>query len=188
MKTSLRSYKIRGLIELLQLCKSKTIGDHNNGSLNLQLAGARFVHDNAAATSGGTMGRDGQPPMSCKPPSPTPRPPPAGRLPWFKMLLGSMFSLLLAFWAPKWTTLLKIGGEAELVLKEVEQAAEVVEKVGTVVEKISEEVADQLPNDNKIKEAVLVAEHISQEAVKDAHIAEEIIHKVERVKQDLEDI
>lgn len=63
-------------------------------------------------------------------------------------------------------------------MKEVEQAAEVVEKVATVVEKVSEEMANKLPDDNKIKEAALVIEHISQEAAKDAHIAEQIIHKV----------
>ena len=67
-------------------------------------------------------------------------------------------------------------------MKEVEQAAEVVEKVATVVEKVSEEVADKIPGDhNKIKEAVLVVEHFSQEAAKDAQIAEQIIHKVNKL-------
>lgn len=31
------------------------------------------------------------------------------------MVFGSVFSLLLAFWAPKWTTLLRIGGKETYV-------------------------------------------------------------------------
>lgn len=73
-------------------------------------------------------------------------------------------------------------GEAEVVLKEVEQTAEIVEKVATVVEKLSEDVANHLPDDNKFKKTVLVVEHISQEAAKDAYIAENLIHKVKMNK------
>ncbi|XP_010690209.2 uncharacterized protein LOC104903797 [Beta vulgaris subsp. vulgaris] len=203
MRNKVGSYNMRGLIELLQLCRSKTqnvlvknavfatsrprIGDNNNGLSKMQLADrARFVHEDDAATSG-TTGSDGIP-TPARPPSPTRPPSPAGRVPWIKMVFGSVFSLLLAFWAPKWTTLLRIGGEAEVVLKEVEQTAEIVEKVATVVEKLSEDVANHLPDDNKFKKTVLVVEHISQEAAKDAYIAENLIHKVEVVKQDLEDV
>uniref|UniRef100_A0A803LG08 Uncharacterized protein n=2 Tax=Chenopodium quinoa TaxID=63459 RepID=A0A803LG08_CHEQI len=196
---------MRGLIELIQLYRAKTnnplannavfsnsrrrIGDNNGSFINVQSTGSRkMIRADGASTSGGTGG-DGKPtPPLPKPPSPKPRPPPARRVSWIKMVLGSMFSLLLAFWAPKWTTLLRIGGEAEVVLKEVEQVAEVVEKVATVTERLSEEVANELPDGNKFKEAALVVEHVSEEAAKDAHLAEEIIHKVDVMKQDFEDV
>uniref|UniRef100_A0A803LEW6 Uncharacterized protein n=2 Tax=Chenopodium quinoa TaxID=63459 RepID=A0A803LEW6_CHEQI len=195
MRNNLGSYKMRGLIELIQLYRAKTnnalannavfansrrrIGDNNGSLVNVQSPGGRSVRAEGASTGG-----DGKP----TPPSPKPRPPPARRVSWIKMVLGSMFSLLLAFWAPKWTTLLRIGGEAEVVLREVEQVAEVVEKVATVTERLSEEVANELPDGNKFKEAALVVEHVSEEAATDAHLAEEIIHKVDVMKQDFEDV
>ncbi|KAH9608948.1 hypothetical protein KSS87_008824 [Heliosperma pusillum] len=174
MKNSVGSYKIRSVLELFRVYRSKSIANPSDPSLvvatarqrvgvngfgNMQLTGLRLVH--AAATSSGSM---------------------------FKLVIGSVFSLLLAFWTPKWAALLKIGGEAEVVIKEVEQAAVVVERVATVMEKVSEEVADNLPDGNKFKETALIVEHVSKEAAKDAHIAEEILHKLDVVKHDVEDV
>jgi len=45
-------------------------------------------------------------------------------------------------------------GEAEVVINEVGEIAGVIEKVATVVEKVSEEVADTLAKNNKIKQSV----------------------------------
>ncbi|XP_074310375.1 uncharacterized protein LOC141646362 isoform X2 [Silene latifolia] len=204
MKNSVGSYKIRGVVELFRLYRSKSIannqsdpsfmvaaarqgvGVNNNGFGNTQLTGLRLVHAASYSSSGNDGGSSSSPlpkPPSLRPPAPPGR----GRFPmWFKLVIGSVFSLLLAFWTPKWAALLKIGGEAEVVIKEVEQAAVMVEKAATVMEKVSEEVADNLPNGNKFKETALIVEHVSKEAAKDAHIAEEILHKVDVVKHDAE--
>ncbi|XP_074312830.1 uncharacterized protein LOC141648218 isoform X2 [Silene latifolia] len=204
MKNSVGSYKIRGVVELFRLYRSKSIannpsdpsfmvaaarqgvGVNNNGFGNTQLTGLRLVHAASYSSSGNDGGSSSSP--LPKPPSPRPPAPPGpGRFPlWFKLVIGSVFSLLLAFWTPKWAALLKIGGEAEVVIKEVEQAAVVVEKVATVMEKVSEEVANNLPDGNKFKETALIVEHVSEEAAKDAHIAEEILHKIDVVKHDVE--
>jgi hypothetical protein len=65
-----------------------------------------------------------------------------------------------------------------MVVEEVEIVAEVVEKVASASEKISAEVADKLPAKGKLKEAALFVEHVSEEAVRDAQLTEDFIHKV----------
>lgn len=70
------------------------------------------------------------------------------------------------------------SGKAARVVGEVEAVAEVVEKVATTADKALEEVADQLPDNSKLKEAVQVLEHISGVAAQDAQIVENIINKV----------
>lgn len=61
---------------------------------------------------------------------------------------------------------------------EVEVVAEVVEKVATTADKALEEVANQLPDNSKLKEAAQVLEHISSAAAQDAQTVENIINKV----------
>lgn len=65
-----------------------------------------------------------------------------------------------------------------MVVEEVEKVVEVVERVATVAEKVSEDVADELPDNTKLKEKVLLAEHVFKVAAKDAKLAEDFIHKV----------
>lgn len=65
-----------------------------------------------------------------------------------------------------------------MVVEEVEKVAEVVERVATVAEKVSEDVANELPDNTKLKEKVLLAEHVFKVAAKDAKLAEDFIHKV----------
>ena len=66
----------------------------------------------------------------------------------------------------------------EKVVGEVEVVAEVVENVATVTEKVSAEVAEKLPDNNKIKEAVLAVEHLSSVAAQEAKLIEDFIHNV----------
>lgn len=59
-----------------------------------------------------------------------------------------------------------------------EVAAEVVEQIAGVVEKVSSEVAEKLPEESKLKDAVLLVEQVSKEAAEEAQAARDIIHKV----------
>jgi hypothetical protein len=59
----------------------------------------------------------------------------------------------------------------------VGKTAEIVEKVAEMAERASEE-ADENLKDGKLKVAVEMVEHISKEVEEDAHIVEDIIHKV----------
>ncbi|KAG2409969.1 uncharacterized protein HKW66_Vig0006340 [Vigna angularis] len=103
-------------------------------------------------------------------------------------ILGMTLSVLLPFWKPYWEKLQRIEGEAEFVIEEAEAVAKVVEKVASVAEKVSEDVAEMLPEDGKLRKATLVVEHASKEAAHDAQLTQQFIHKVEELKNDLDDI
>ncbi|KAG8368633.1 hypothetical protein BUALT_Bualt15G0065900 [Buddleja alternifolia] len=107
---------------------------------------------------------------------------------WVKWLLGSVLSLMLPFWKNKWDKLLILGGRVEKVVEEVEVVAEVVEKVATTADKALEAAANELPDNSKLKEAAQYMEHVSNIVVQDAQLVENIIHKVDDLKQDLEDM
>ncbi|ONH90642.1 hypothetical protein PRUPE_8G066300 [Prunus persica] len=107
---------------------------------------------------------------------------------WLKWMLGSILSLMLPFWAQNWGKLKRIEGKAEIVMEEIEDVAEVVEKVANVAEKVSADVADELPDNSKLKETVLLVERASKVAAQDAQLTQDLIHKVETLKQDLGDL
>ncbi|XP_027338095.1 uncharacterized protein LOC113852035 [Abrus precatorius] len=81
-----------------------------------------------------------------------------------------------------------INSEAELVVEEVEKVANAIEKVAMIAEKVSEEVAEKLPEDGKLKKAALVVERLSKQAAHDAELTIEFIHKVDEFKNDLDDL
>ncbi|KAH1050024.1 hypothetical protein GLYMA_08G070200v4 [Glycine max] len=125
---------------------------------------------------------------------------------WLRWVLGMVLSLLLPFWKPYWkklqivevqtkqiTWFVKWGQnvhsvEAEFVVEEAEAVAKMVEKVAMVTEKVSEDVAEMLPEDGKLRKAALVVERASKEAAHDAQLTEEFLHKVEELKNDLDDL
>ncbi|XVF01534.1 hypothetical protein REPUB_Repub04eG0097200 [Reevesia pubescens] len=105
---------------------------------------------------------------------------------WAKCLLGSVLCFLLPFWKEKWEKLKTIEGEAEMVVEEVENVAEVVEKVANAAEKVSAQVAENLPDDSKLKKVALVVEHVSEITAQDAHSITQFIHQVDAIKQDVD--
>ncbi|KAK9943223.1 hypothetical protein M0R45_008839 [Rubus argutus] len=108
---------------------------------------------------------------------------------WAKWILGSLLTVLISFWRDKyWGNLQKIEGEAEVVMEEVENVAEIIERVATVSEKVSAQVADKLPDHTKLKETALLVERVSEIAAQDAQLTQDIIHKVDALKQDLGDL
>ncbi|XP_027345494.1 uncharacterized protein LOC113857617 [Abrus precatorius] len=107
---------------------------------------------------------------------------------WLRWVLGTVLSFLLPFWKHNWEKLQRIEGEVEVVAEEVEKVAKVVEKVATVAEKVSEDMAEILPENGKLKKAALVVERASEQVVHDAQLTEEFIHMVEELKNDLDDL
>ncbi|MED6106572.1 hypothetical protein PIB30_005556 [Stylosanthes scabra] len=107
---------------------------------------------------------------------------------WLKWLLGSVLGLLLPVWKNYWGKLERIEGEAEIVAEEFEVVASVVEKVATVAEKVSEDVAEMLPEDANLKKVAMLVEHASEQLARDAQLAQQFMHKVEKVKNDLDDL
>ncbi|KAB5516043.1 hypothetical protein DKX38_026691 [Salix brachista] len=79
-------------------------------------------------------------------------------------------------------------GEAEIIVEEVGHVAEVAEKVAAVAEKVSEEVAEVLPENGKLKETALLIEQVSKAAAHDAKLTQDFIHKVDALKHDIDDL
>ncbi|XVF17312.1 hypothetical protein REPUB_Repub10bG0109300 [Reevesia pubescens] len=97
---------------------------------------------------------------------------------WKRWMMGLLLSAVLSFWKHKWEPLLTFKKKVDTVVESVESVVEVVEKVAEEVEKVADKVADSLPENGKLKEAVSFIETIAKETAKDARIAEEIIQKV----------
>uniref|UniRef100_A0A6N2L230 Uncharacterized protein n=1 Tax=Salix viminalis TaxID=40686 RepID=A0A6N2L230_SALVM len=108
-----------------------------------------------------------------------------------KWILGSILSIFLPFWKRKREELKRLEGtkvpnEAEIIVEGT--VAEVVEKVATVAEKVSEEVAEGLPENGKLKETALLIEQVSKAAAHDAKLTQDFIHKVDALKHDIDDL
>nr|CAD1838127.1 unnamed protein product [Ananas comosus var. bracteatus] len=101
---------------------------------------------------------------------------------WAKWAIGLITTILLPFGNKK---LLQIENEVEMIENVVENAAVVVEKVANMTEKVSSEVAERLPEDGKLKDAVVFVEHASKEVAEEAHLAQDIIHKVDELEEEV---
>ena len=95
--------------------------------------------------------------------------------------MTSVFCLALPFYKK----ILRIEGEVE---KDVETVAEAVEAVAKVTEKIAADVADAIPGDGRLKQVALEVEHIAEEVAKDADQAEAFLHKVDQIKEEIEEL
>lgn len=62
--------------------------------------------------------------------------------------------------------------------KAIENTAEAVDKIAGEAEKVMEQVEHDLPEGSQLKETVLMLEHATEEAQKDAKLAIDLIHKV----------
>lgn len=69
-----------------------------------------------------------------------------------------------------------------------EAVAEVVEEAATFAEKVSSEVAEQLPEGGRLRTAAVLVEKASKEVAHEAHLAQDIIHKVEEIEEDVKAI
>ncbi|KAL5854997.1 hypothetical protein ACOSQ3_004830 [Xanthoceras sorbifolium] len=118
-------------------------------------------------------------------PAAGPSPPPPPRFNfflWARWVLGSLLTLFLPLWKQKWDKLYKIEGEAEMVAEEIEKIAEATEK-------LSEEAADKIPeNHQKLKDTALFIQRLSKATAHDAQLTLNIFHKVDELKEDLNDL
>uniref|UniRef100_C6JRS2 Uncharacterized protein n=1 Tax=Sorghum bicolor TaxID=4558 RepID=C6JRS2_SORBI len=88
----------------------------------------------------------------------------------------------------KWASLLRIQGEVEMVKDTAEAVAEVVEMAATAAEKASSEVAEQLPEKGRLRAVAVLVEHASKEVAEEAHLAQDILHKVDEIEEDMKAI
>ncbi|KAJ0078021.1 hypothetical protein Patl1_37165 [Pistacia atlantica] len=72
-----------------------------------------------------------------------------------------------------------------MVVEGIENVAEVVEKVA---DKVSTQMADKLHDHTKLQEAALLVERVSKATAQDAELTINFIHKVNALKEDLDDL
>lgn len=63
-------------------------------------------------------------------------------------------------------------------MKKTEDLVEAVKEVAEVVEKVAEDVADDLPQGGKLREAVDFVENLAERAAKDAGAIDDFLDKV----------
>ncbi|KAL6883691.1 hypothetical protein ACP4OV_011105 [Aristida adscensionis] len=107
---------------------------------------------------------------------------------WARLAIGSLLAAATPFLHSKWASFLRIQSEVEMVKDTAEVVAEVVEEAAAAAEKVSSEVAEQLPEGGKLRTAATLVEHASKEVAEEAHLARDIIHKVDEIEDDVKAI
>ncbi|XP_022766406.1 uncharacterized protein LOC111311296 [Durio zibethinus] len=105
---------------------------------------------------------------------------------WQLWALGTVISVFLPFTTSKWGPLLKLKNDADNILEAAEHISDVVEEVAEKVEKIADEVGDQLPDGGKLKATLELVEDLAEETAKDAHLAGDLIDKVQEIEDKME--
>ncbi|KAK6136474.1 hypothetical protein DH2020_029770 [Rehmannia glutinosa] len=200
-RNSSSSYKLQTLVTML--CRYRVVSggswrgrqtNHrdlppcNSRCGGLVDQGLRFISVTSRACSQPKLGMEKDQSEEVQVQPTLPAAPKFGLSNWVKWLLGSILSFMLPLWTNKWHNMLTLEGKAVRVVEEVEVVAEVVEKVATTADKALAEVANQLPDNSKLKEAAQIMEHVSSVAAQDAQLIENIIHKAAHVKQDVEEL
>ncbi|XP_022132223.1 uncharacterized protein LOC111005138 [Momordica charantia] len=104
------------------------------------------------------------------------------QVPWPLWMLGMLISAILPFGGNKLWPFLILNQNVDKVVDAVEEVAEMVETAAEGVEKVAEEVAEHLPQGGQLQKAALFLENAAKTLSKDAHVAEQIVHKIEEVE------
>ncbi|KAL6220126.1 hypothetical protein ACLB2K_007883 [Fragaria x ananassa] len=115
------------------------------------------------------------------------RPNPHSFSAWKHWMVGLTLSILLPSLRHKGGSFLALKKKVDVAMETAESVTEVVEELAEEVEKVSEQVAEKLPDDAKLKKAMESVEHLAEEAVEKAKLAEDIIHKVKEVEEEVEE-
>ncbi|CAA0831819.1 Unknown protein [Striga hermonthica] len=104
-----------------------------------------------------------------------------------KWLLGVLLSVILPAAGHKGGFLLGLKVKIDQAMETVENVTEVVEDIAEEAEKIAEEVEEKLPDDSKLKETLDSFEDLTRMAAKEAKRAQEIVHQVKEVEEEIEE-
>ncbi|KAM0842791.1 hypothetical protein ACQ4PT_058144 [Festuca glaucescens] len=104
---------------------------------------------------------------------------------WARLAFGSVVAVTAPFVHSKWASFLRIQSEVDMVKDMAETAAEVVEDVAAAAEKVSAEVSGQLAEDGRLRYAAVLVEHASKEVAEEARLAQDIIHKVDEIEEEV---
>ncbi|XP_039832306.1 uncharacterized protein LOC120692970 [Panicum virgatum] len=102
---------------------------------------------------------------------------------WARLAIGSVLAAAAPLLHSRWASILRIQSEVEMVKDAAETVVEVVEEAATFAE-----VAEQLPKGARLRTAAVLVEHASKEVAHEAHLAQDIIHMVDEIEEDVKAI
>ncbi|KAL1569665.1 hypothetical protein AAHA92_01117 [Salvia divinorum] len=105
---------------------------------------------------------------------------------WKNWVIGLLVTLVLPAVGYKGGLFALLKSKIDKAVEIVEEVAEVVEEVAERAEKIVEEVEEKLPDDSKLREALESFDALAKKAANEAKKAEDVVHKVKLVEEELE--
>ncbi|KZV38170.1 hypothetical protein F511_35993 [Dorcoceras hygrometricum] len=102
-----------------------------------------------------------------------------------KWLLGLLLTVILPAVSHKGGLLVGLKAKIDNAIVKVEHVTEVVEEIAEEADKIVEEVEAKLPGDSKLKKTLDKFDQLAKQAVEEAKLAEDIIHKDLKEKEKL---
>ncbi|KAG6397511.1 hypothetical protein SASPL_143679 [Salvia splendens] len=103
-----------------------------------------------------------------------------------KWVIGLLVTVILPAVGYKGGLFALLKSKIDKAVEVVEEVAEVVEEVAEQAEKIMEEVEEKLPDDSKLREALESFDALAKKAANEAKKAEDVVHKVKLVEEELE--
>ncbi|XP_047974467.1 uncharacterized protein LOC125216744 [Salvia hispanica] len=105
---------------------------------------------------------------------------------WPKWVIGLLVTVILPAVGYKGGLFALLKSKIDKAVEVVEEVAEVVEEVAEQAEKLVEEVEEKLPDDSKLREALESFDALAKKAANEAKKAEDVVHKVKLVEEELE--
>ncbi|XP_073156264.1 uncharacterized protein [Henckelia pumila] len=106
--------------------------------------------------------------------------------PWKKWLVGILLTVILPAIGHKGGLFVGLKAKIDKAIEKVELVTEVVEEIADEAEKIVEELEAKLPGDSKLRKTLDKFDNLAKLAVNEAKQAEDIVHKVREVEQEVE--
>ncbi|XP_021981929.2 uncharacterized protein LOC110877991 isoform X1 [Helianthus annuus] len=101
-------------------------------------------------------------------------------------IVGIVFTFVLPFCTHKWGPLLQIKNKVDNVVNTAEYIMETIEAVAEKVDNVIDNITDDLPENSSIRKTMEAVDELVEGVAKSAHIANDIIDKVEEVENKLE--
>ncbi|KAI3685259.1 hypothetical protein L6452_34498 [Arctium lappa] len=114
------------------------------------------------------------------PEAPNPSGSPSGSL--RSWIVGLVLTFVLPFFTHKWGSFLLLKNKIEIKLETTEHVVKGIENAAERVDKVIDSITDDLPEDSKLKKALVFVDEIAEGVAKTAHVADDIINKVEEAE------
>ncbi|KAI7746012.1 hypothetical protein M8C21_005352, partial [Ambrosia artemisiifolia] len=103
-------------------------------------------------------------------------------------IVGIVLTFVLPFCTHKWGPLLLIKNKVDNVVNTAEYIMETIESVAEKVDNVIDNITDDLPENSSLRKTMEAVDELVEGVAKSAHIANDIIDKVEEVEDRLESL